>query len=507
MESVVEAASHFSSINAVCREIEISIFNATERSAVKSQQAHMKKFQPKKFQCNEKVIFHNPHIHGIVIIPNQVGEIISELPGGYYEIKCDEGVNERRVRLHSSTIVPYTYPETLNLISVIPNKSLVSAETLRDEVLRFAKTQRQHHFKNKLHKNDDDVLVVNELTLNSILHVTKRMDLKNREDPDTLIDLYCYACDCFIVSNLTTNVSLKEQCKNHHKFIIHFLSKINFAYNLTALYSWQLSRTHNILPLLYAIQSSDNPAFVGMCSFHADCNHRGYHAWLISKANALGFSIEKKEILHTKNDTDSQTSQNTPLDLLGISNDLNSPKKSFKCLAVETLLSSSVSDDVNVKPRSCGKQIRTPYKLHLKSRKPLTQQQHSKLKSKLKGASIHASKKNSISSSQQVSSASRKKSSVFTASSIPNPNHSTGKECPKVTSSDSTSLINFFTEIDKYSFSPCIHDAILTVCKTTQTLVDEKWMILTDVERKNISNLHVHCNGDKANLGVRVMHL
>ena len=138
MESVVEAASHFSSINAVRREIEISIFNATERSAVKSQQAHIKKFQPRKFQCNEKVIFHNPHIHGMVIIPNQVGEIISELPGGYYEIKCDEGVDEHRVRLHSSTIVPYTYPETLNLISVIPNKSLVSAETLRDEVLRFA---------------------------------------------------------------------------------------------------------------------------------------------------------------------------------------------------------------------------------------------------------------------------------------------------------------------------------------------------------------------------------
>ena len=77
------------------------------------------------------------------------------------------------MRLHSSTIVPYTYPETLNLISVIPNKSLVSAETLRDEVLRFAETERQHHFKNKLHINDDDDLVVNELTLNSILHITK----------------------------------------------------------------------------------------------------------------------------------------------------------------------------------------------------------------------------------------------------------------------------------------------------------------------------------------------
>ena len=127
--------------------------------------------------------------------------------------------------------------------------------------------------------------------------------------------------------------------QKHHKFIIHFLSKMNFAYYLTALYCWQLSKTHNILPLLYTIQSSENPAFVGyshMCwecvSFHADFNHRCCHAWLISKANALGFSIEKKEILHTKNDTDSQTSQNTPLDLLDISNDLNSlptPKKIF----------------------------------------------------------------------------------------------------------------------------------------------------------------------------------
>ena len=83
------------------------------------------------------------------------------------------------------------------------------------------------------------------------------MDLKDREDPETLIDLYCYAYDCFIVSNLTTNVSLKEQCKKHHEFIIHFLSKMNFVY------CWQLSRTHNILPLLYAIQSSENLAFVG----------------------------------------------------------------------------------------------------------------------------------------------------------------------------------------------------------------------------------------------------
>ena len=199
----------------------------TEQLAAKSQQAHMKKFQPRSFSAMKK-LYSTIHIFMAWLL--FLTSLASELPGGYYEIKCDEGVNERRVRLHSFTIVPYTYPETLNLINVIPNKSLVSAETLQDEVLRFAETQWQNHFKNKLHINDNDVLVVNELTLNSILHVTKRMDLKDREDPDTLIDLYCYACDCFIVSNLTTNVSLKEQCNKHHKFIIHFLSKMNFAY-------------------------------------------------------------------------------------------------------------------------------------------------------------------------------------------------------------------------------------------------------------------------------------
>ena len=264
IESVVEAASHFSSINAVRREIEVSIFNATERSAIKNQQAHMKKFQLRKFQCNEKVIFHNPHIHGMVVIPNQVGDMISELPGGYYEIKYDESGSEHRVRLHSSTIVPYKYPETLNLISGVSNKSLVSAETLRDEVLTYAETQRQHYFKNKLHISDNDLLIVNELTLTSILHITRRMDLNDRDDPDAFIDLYCYACDCFIVSNVTTDFSLKEQCKKHHNFIIHFLSNKKFVYFLTALYCWQLSRAHNILPLLYAIQNnSENPAFIG----------------------------------------------------------------------------------------------------------------------------------------------------------------------------------------------------------------------------------------------------
>ena len=84
MESVLEAASYFSSINLMRREIELSVFNATEQSSVRNQQAHMKKFQPRKYHHNEKVLFHKPNTHGMVIIPNQVGEIINELPGGYY---------------------------------------------------------------------------------------------------------------------------------------------------------------------------------------------------------------------------------------------------------------------------------------------------------------------------------------------------------------------------------------------------------------------------------------
>ena len=51
------------------------------------------------------------------------------------------------------------------------------------------------------------------------------MELKDRDDPDTLIDLYCYACDCFIVSCLVASVMLKEQCNEYHSVIMHYLSK------------------------------------------------------------------------------------------------------------------------------------------------------------------------------------------------------------------------------------------------------------------------------------------
>ena len=57
----------------------------------------MKKFRPRKYHHNEKVLFHKPHTHGMVIIPNQVGEIINELPGGYLEIKSDESGTEHHI--------------------------------------------------------------------------------------------------------------------------------------------------------------------------------------------------------------------------------------------------------------------------------------------------------------------------------------------------------------------------------------------------------------------------
>ena len=48
MESVHEAASHFNSINLMRREIELSVFNATEQPSVRNQQAHMKKVSAEK---------------------------------------------------------------------------------------------------------------------------------------------------------------------------------------------------------------------------------------------------------------------------------------------------------------------------------------------------------------------------------------------------------------------------------------------------------------------------
>ena len=212
MESVHEAASIFSSINLMRREIELSVFSATEQSSIRNQQAHMKKFQFRKYHHNEKVLFHKPHTNRMVIIPNQVGEIINVLPGGYYEIKSDVSGTEHRIQLHSSSIVPYSYPEAQNIISGTPKKSHISAETLQDEVLRYAVTQRQNYFKKStrtaLHKYDLLDVYEDELKLKYVL---QRMELKNRDDPDTLINLYCYACDCFIVSCLVASIKQLHQ--------------------------------------------------------------------------------------------------------------------------------------------------------------------------------------------------------------------------------------------------------------------------------------------------------
>jgi len=174
------------------------------------------------------------------------------------------------------------------------------------------------------------------------------------------------------------------------------------------------------------------------------------------------------------------------LDALNDLNSLPTPKKPFKCPVVETVLSSQICDDVNVRSRPCTK-THAP-KLHLKSRKPSTRQL-SKLKSKFKCASIHASKTNSTSSFEQVSSASEKKASVTIASSVSNPRHGAGKECITGTASDSTSmLMKKLTDIEKYSFSPHIQDSISSLCKTTQILVNEKWKTLTEVEKKNVTS-------------------
>ena len=274
-------------------------------------------------------------------------------------------------------------------------------------MLRYVVTQRQNYFKkttSALKNYDNDLLDVyeDELKFKSVL---QRMELKDRDDPDTLIDLFCYACDCFIVSCLVAGVTLKEQCNEYHSVIMHYLSKKKFKYYLAGMYCWQLSRTHNILPLLYAIQCFVNPSFIGynhMCwecvSFQSDCNHKCCHAWLISRANSLGFSIKKKETLHTKNGTELSHSQSSQFDLFDVSNDLNllpTPKRSFKCstIVTETLSPFHASHDIK-KPKPITRMHASmpSCQMYLKSRKL------SALKTKLtklKCASIHISNKTS----------------------------------------------------------------------------------------------------------------
>ena len=49
------------------------------------------------------------------------------------------------------------------------------------------------------------------------------------------------------------------------------------------------------------------------------------------------------------------------------------------------------------------------------------------------------------------------------------------------------SLLNKLTKIEKYIFPPSIQDAINTVCKATQILVDTIWGTLSQVERNNVT--------------------
>ena len=95
------------------------------------------------FLCNEKVLFHNAH--GTVAVPNEVGTIITQLQGEYYHVEYQEGGVSHIVSLHASSLVPTTYIEaagsTTNAKTV--ENLRFSADVLRDEIIKFASSQRQ----------------------------------------------------------------------------------------------------------------------------------------------------------------------------------------------------------------------------------------------------------------------------------------------------------------------------------------------------------------------------
>ena len=108
MEELVASASMISNINILRHKIELTNFNEIEKYAERSIQAHMRKFVARTFQCNEKVLFHKPHAHGMVVVPN---EVIAQLQGGYYHVKYEEGEVSHIVSLQASSLVPCTYIE------------------------------------------------------------------------------------------------------------------------------------------------------------------------------------------------------------------------------------------------------------------------------------------------------------------------------------------------------------------------------------------------------------
>ena len=92
-------------------------------------------------------MFHKPHAHGMVVVPSDVGTIIAQLQGGYYHVKYEEGEVSHIVSLHASSLVPCTYIEAAgSTVNAKAKKLSFSANILRDEVIKFASSQRQFHF-------------------------------------------------------------------------------------------------------------------------------------------------------------------------------------------------------------------------------------------------------------------------------------------------------------------------------------------------------------------------
>lgn len=138
-----------SSINILRHNIALTNFNEIEKSAERSIQAHIRKFVARTFQCNEKVLFHKPHAYGMVVVPNEVRTIIAQLKGGYYDMKYEEDEVSHIVTLHASSLVPCTYIEAAGSIvnaKMVKKLSRFSANVLRDEIIKFASSQRQFHF-------------------------------------------------------------------------------------------------------------------------------------------------------------------------------------------------------------------------------------------------------------------------------------------------------------------------------------------------------------------------
>ena len=194
-----------SNINILRHKIELTNFNEIVKSSERSIQAHMRKFVARTFQCNEKVLFHKPH--RMVVVPNEIETIITQLQGGYCHVKYQEGGVSHIVSLHAPSSVSCTHigaaGSTANAKRV--EKSSFSADVLRDEIIKFASFQRHFHFTAK--KSDSEHFNTtlmsednsSDVTLESILLTIHRTDLLHKDDPDMLIYFYCCFCDCSIV--------------------------------------------------------------------------------------------------------------------------------------------------------------------------------------------------------------------------------------------------------------------------------------------------------------------